>query len=151
MIRPCARSGRGRGRCSRELPLEEFEQALRELDLDTKALEVERSIIQSKARLDYAQRAIERSSKLREKGVEMITGAVVSRIFADGAEILLNGEARELHGYDHVINAMGAESVNGLAPFAEKYAGETYVIGDAQQPRQALQAISEGYETGNKI
>ncbi|HOW80946.1 MAG TPA: FAD-dependent oxidoreductase [Spirochaetota bacterium] len=89
--------------------------------------------------------------ELREKGVEMITGAVVSRIFTDGAEILLNGETREFHGYDHVINAMGAESVNGLAPFAEKYAGETYVIGDAQQPRQALQAISEGYEVGNKI
>ena len=47
----------------------ETELALRELDLDTRALEVERSLIQSEARLDYARRAMERSNKLREKGV----------------------------------------------------------------------------------
>ncbi len=47
----------------------ETELALRELDLDTKALEVERSILISSARLDYARRALERVSQLREKGV----------------------------------------------------------------------------------
>lgn len=47
----------------------ETELALRELDLDTKALEVERSLIQSQARLDFAHRAMERMSQLREKGV----------------------------------------------------------------------------------
>ncbi|MCH7840964.1 MAG: hypothetical protein IID38_12120, partial [Planctomycetes bacterium] len=47
----------------------ETELALRELDLDTKALEVERSIIQSEARLDFARRAMDRVTQLREKGV----------------------------------------------------------------------------------
>ena len=47
----------------------ETELALRELDLDTKALEVDRSIIQSEARLDFARRAMQRASQLREKGV----------------------------------------------------------------------------------
>jgi len=47
----------------------ETELSLRELDLDTKALEVERSIIQSKARLDYAQRVMDRERKLHEKGI----------------------------------------------------------------------------------
>jgi multidrug efflux pump subunit AcrA (membrane-fusion protein) len=47
----------------------ETELALRELDLDTKALEVERSLIQSEARLEFARRAMGRSVQLREKGV----------------------------------------------------------------------------------
>jgi len=47
----------------------ETELSLRELDLETRALEVERSIIQSKARLDFAQRVMDRESALHEKGV----------------------------------------------------------------------------------
>jgi len=47
----------------------ETELALRELDLDTKALEVERALIQSQAKLEYARRANERVATLREKGV----------------------------------------------------------------------------------
>ncbi len=47
----------------------ETELALRELDLDTKALEVERTLIQSRAKLEYARRANERVAMLREKGV----------------------------------------------------------------------------------
>ena len=47
----------------------ETELALRELDLDTKALEVERSLIQSEARLEFARRAMDRAVQLRDKGV----------------------------------------------------------------------------------
>ena len=47
----------------------ETELALRELDLDTKALEVERALIQSQAKLEYARRASDRVATLRDKGV----------------------------------------------------------------------------------
>ncbi len=47
----------------------ETELALRELDLDTKALEVDRSLIQSEARFEFARRAMDRAVQLREKGV----------------------------------------------------------------------------------
>jgi RND family efflux transporter MFP subunit len=47
----------------------ETELSLRELDLDTRALDVERSIIQSKARLDFAQRVMNRETTLHEKGI----------------------------------------------------------------------------------
>ncbi len=47
----------------------ETELLLRELDLDTRALEVERSIIQSQARLDFAQRVMDRERTLRKGGV----------------------------------------------------------------------------------
>ena len=46
-----------------------MELAQRELELDTKGLEVERSIIQSEARLDFARRAMDRAAQLREEGV----------------------------------------------------------------------------------
>ncbi len=47
----------------------ETELALRELELHTKALEVDRSVIQSEARLEFARRTMDRAVELREKGV----------------------------------------------------------------------------------
>ncbi len=46
-----------------------MELAQRELELATKGLEVERSIIQSEARLDFARRAVDRTTRLRKQGV----------------------------------------------------------------------------------
>jgi multidrug efflux pump subunit AcrA (membrane-fusion protein) len=46
-----------------------MELAQRELELDTKGLEVERSIIQSEARLEFTRHAMERANQLRERGV----------------------------------------------------------------------------------
>ncbi len=47
-----------------------MELAQRELELDTKGLEVERSIIQSEARLEFARHALERADQLHDKGVD---------------------------------------------------------------------------------
>ncbi|HSW44522.1 MAG TPA: efflux RND transporter periplasmic adaptor subunit [Phycisphaerae bacterium] len=46
----------------------DMELALRELDLDMKALEVERSMIQSKARLEYTRRDMKRAKEIHAKG-----------------------------------------------------------------------------------
>lgn len=45
------------------------ELTLRELDLDMKAIEIERSISETRQRLEFAKRAHERALKLKEKGV----------------------------------------------------------------------------------
>ena len=47
----------------------ELELAQRELEIDTKGMEVDRSIIQSEARLDFARRAMVRATQLRKEGV----------------------------------------------------------------------------------
>lgn len=47
----------------------QVEFALRELDLESKAMEAERSYLQAKARLDYAQRVMDRANELRQSGV----------------------------------------------------------------------------------
>lgn len=45
------------------------EFALRELDLESKAMEAERGLLQALARLDYAQRVMDRANELRKGGV----------------------------------------------------------------------------------
>jgi len=47
----------------------EMELAQRELEIDTKWMEVDRALIQSAARLDFAQRALKREKHLSEKGI----------------------------------------------------------------------------------
>ena len=88
------------------------ELTLRALDLDMKAVEVERSISETRQRLEYAKRAHERSIKLREKGagseqqydedkqnLELaqigFDGAVAMKRYYDSATVKLN----ELRGH----------------------------------------------------
>ena len=47
----------------------EMELAQRELEIDTKGMEVDRSLIQSAAHLDFAKRAMGRATRLNEQGV----------------------------------------------------------------------------------
>ncbi|MFQ5590143.1 MAG: hypothetical protein ACE5HE_03175 [Phycisphaerae bacterium] len=48
----------------------QIELAQRELEMEMKGLEVERSILQAEARLDFARRALARVSELHGKGIE---------------------------------------------------------------------------------
>lgn len=85
--------------------------------------------------------------KLRRREVRIITSAAVKEITADGAVVALTGGEETITGMDYIILATGAEPVNGLA---DEAAGvpEVHVIGDAREPRQVLDAIREGSETG---
>jgi 2,4-dienoyl-CoA reductase (NADPH2) len=53
-------------------------------------------------------------------------------------------------GMDAIILAMGAKSVDELSDKIKNKVAEVYVIGDAKQPRKALEAIAEGAEVGRK-
>jgi uncharacterized FAD-dependent dehydrogenase len=87
--------------------------------------------------------------RLKAKGVEIIVGAKVTEILADGLKYLREGREEILEGMDNVILAMGARSEDTLA---EKIAGlPLHIIGDAKQPRSAMEAIAEGWEVGRKI
>lgn len=50
-----------------------------------------------------------------------------------------------------VVLAMGAVSENSLYEGLKGLVPELYVIGDAQSPRKALEAVKEGFEIGLKI
>ncbi len=67
-------------------------------------------------------------------------GVVAER---DGKEILLRG--------DTVVIAAGARSDNTLYEELKGRVGEIHLIGDAKDPRKALEAVAEGFEAGRTI
>lgn len=88
--------------------------------------------------------------KLRHKEVRIITGAAVKAITADGAVISGSGGDEILTGMDCTILATGVESIDELSAAAAGVA-EIHLIGDAREPRQVLDAIREGSETGRAL
>jgi 7beta-hydroxy-3-oxochol-24-oyl-CoA 4-desaturase len=88
--------------------------------------------------------------KLRHKEVRIITSATVKEITPDGAVFALPCGDETITGMDYIIFAAGAEPVNDLSDAAAGVA-EVHVIGDAQEPRQVLDAIREGSEIGRAL
>jgi NADH dehydrogenase FAD-containing subunit len=88
---------------------------------------------------------------LRDKGVRIITDATVREITDQGAVIEKNGEQQEITGMDHVVLACGARAVEDLSEKIRDKVPEVHVIGDAKQPRRALEAIAEGAEVGRAV
>ena len=87
--------------------------------------------------------------RLKGKGVQIIVCAKVVEVLPDGVKYLQGGREETLRGMDHIVLAMGVKSENRL----EGKVGEipSFVIGDAKQPRTAVEAIAEGWEIGRKI
>jgi NADPH-dependent 2,4-dienoyl-CoA reductase/sulfur reductase-like enzyme len=89
--------------------------------------------------------------RLRTKGIEIITGARVTEVLADGVKYTKDGQDQTLRGFDTIVIAMGTQSNNGLS---EKLKGSVipiFIIGDAKEPRKAFEAIAEGSEIGRSI
>ncbi|NQT48098.1 MAG: FAD-dependent oxidoreductase [Chloroflexi bacterium] len=89
--------------------------------------------------------------RLREKGVKVITSAEVKEILDDGVGVIREGQEEAVRGMGCVILAMGARSVDEISDKVGDAVAEVYVIGDAREPRLALEAIAEGAEVGRKI
>lgn len=89
--------------------------------------------------------------RLRDKGVTLITGATVEEITDDGAVIEKNGEEQTLSGMDHIVLACGARAVENLSDKVRDTVPEVHIIGDAKQPRRALEAIGEGAKVGRAV
>ena len=61
------------------------------------------------------------------------------------------GEKRELLEADSIVIAAGTEPVDELKNEIGNLVQEIYEIGDAKEPRKALDAVREGFLTGLKI
>lgn len=90
-------------------------------------------------------------SRLRDKEVKIITSATVKEFLEDGVVIVKDGQEEAIRGADSVILAMGTRSVDVLSDKIKDKVAEVYVIGDAKEPRKALEAIAEGAEVGRNI
>jgi 2,4-dienoyl-CoA reductase-like NADH-dependent reductase (Old Yellow Enzyme family)/thioredoxin reductase len=89
--------------------------------------------------------------RLQQKGVKIITQAKVTEILDDGVTYLHDGKSKILRGIDTIVLATGTRLNNILVEEIKGKAIPTFVIGDAKDPRKAVQAIAEGAEIGRKI
>ena len=89
--------------------------------------------------------------RLKAYGVQIETGAVVEALLGDGIVARKAGEQLSLTGFDTIILAMGAKSVRGLHAALTGKVSELYIIGDASEPRKALEAIEEGARVALKL
>jgi len=89
--------------------------------------------------------------RLRQKGVKIITQAMVTEILEDGVIYLHNETEKALRGFDTIVLATGTKQNNLLMEEIKGKSIPTFVIGDAKEPRKAVQAIAEGVEIGRNI
>lgn len=83
---------------------------------------------------------------MREMGIEVLTETTLAAITTQGVRVTSGKRAFTIKA-DTVVLAIGMQSVNTVA---EELAGKVpvRVIGDALQPRNALEAIREGFLAG---
>jgi 2,4-dienoyl-CoA reductase-like NADH-dependent reductase (Old Yellow Enzyme family)/thioredoxin reductase len=90
-------------------------------------------------------------SRLNAWGARVITSAKIKAIIDDGVVLEKDGEEETIHGMDSVILALGVESVDELSKQLAGKVAEVHVIGDAKEPRNALEAVAEGAQIGMRI
>jgi 2,4-dienoyl-CoA reductase-like NADH-dependent reductase (Old Yellow Enzyme family)/thioredoxin reductase len=87
--------------------------------------------------------------KLREEGVEIITGVEVEEITGSGV-VLRDGQGgRRLIPADRVVMARGVRPSDNLARELEDL--HPVVVGDALQPRKIIDAVREGFVAAKAI
>jgi 2,4-dienoyl-CoA reductase (NADPH2) len=89
-------------------------------------------------------------AELKRLGVRVISGARALEVREEGLEIE-RGKRREIIPADSIVIAAGAKPENSLADKIRDLGKDLYVIGDANGPRKALDAIKEGFLTGLRI
>jgi len=88
-------------------------------------------------------------AELKRLGVKTITGARATEVTVNGLRIQKDSR-EELLPADSIVIATGSKSENALASL-KGLVPELYVIGDANKPRNALEAIKEGFLIGLRI
>jgi 2,4-dienoyl-CoA reductase (NADPH2) len=88
-------------------------------------------------------------AELKRLGVKVIPGAKAVEVNDAGLRIHKDAKEEVLCA-DSIVIATGSKSENTLASLKD-LAPEVYVIGDAKKPRNALEAIREGFLTGLAI
>ncbi len=91
------------------------------------------------------------SERLLKKGVTILTSTRVKELGKGYAVVEDASGVRRIDGFDTIVLAVGSIPDNRLARSLEGKVPELYVIGDAAQPRQILEAVYEGEEIAAKI
>jgi 2,4-dienoyl-CoA reductase (NADPH2) len=85
--------------------------------------------------------------ELRRLNVEVITKAENISVTAEGVRLDRGDERKEISA-DTIIISPGMQPVNDLHESLKDKVKEIHIIGDAKEPRKAIEAIYEGAEIG---
>jgi hypothetical protein len=66
-------------------------------------------------------------------------------------DLTCDGTEETIRNVDRIVLALGVKAIHDLSARIKDMVDEVYVIGDAKEPRKALQAIAEGRDVGMKI
>lgn len=88
---------------------------------------------------------------LKSARVSIMRCAPVIRVFENNVLISMEGKEVLLDTMDTIVLALGAKSNNSLAGEITGIIPEVHIIGDALQPRKALDAVAEGFDIGRTI
>jgi 2,4-dienoyl-CoA reductase (NADPH2) len=88
--------------------------------------------------------------ELGRLGVKILTGTKAVGITPDGLEVE-QSDGRGFIPADSIVIAAGSISENALLDGIREIVSEVHVIGDAQRPGNALEAIKEGFEAGLRL
>ena len=89
-------------------------------------------------------------AELRRLGVTIMTGSKAVGITSEGLKIQKEGGPAFLAA-DSIVIAAGSVSEDRLGSEIESLVPEAYTVGDAKEPRNALDAVREGFLAGMKI
>ena len=91
------------------------------------------------------------NKRLKEKKVQILTSTKVLRFEPSGVWVEDSKGIRRLGGFDSVVAAIGVKPDNKLSRSLQGKVPEIFVVGDAAQPREVLEALLEAEETAMKI
>lgn len=88
--------------------------------------------------------------RLQQDNVQIVTGAKVKHIEKGTITVETKQGEMQYPGFTHVVCAVGSKAWNPLYESVHNEF-ETYVIGDAKEVAQALEAVRAAYELGYKL
>jgi len=88
--------------------------------------------------------------EIKRLGVRVMLNARAKRVERAGVVVEQSGKEILVEG-DSVVIALGSKSVNRIWDSIKGKAKEVYLIGDALEPRKAIEAIHEGFSIGLRI
>jgi len=89
--------------------------------------------------------------RLERYKVKTMTSAKVKAITDDGIVVNRAGQEETLNGFGNIVLALGVTSARQLAEQLKGKVAEIHVIGDAKEPRKAIDAIYEGAVAARQI
>lgn len=89
--------------------------------------------------------------RLYKSRVKIMTNTKLLSVDGQDVEIEYRGSSMQMKGFTHIIYACGSVAENSLYEEIKDSYEKVICIGDAKVPRQALEAIREGWEAAMEI